>query len=533
MHRPLASRRIGALPLLLAVLAAAAVGLFLLLYAASRHAFLPDSDGATVVLEGWAMLHGHLLLGHWAISLDSFWTVDALWYMGAVAVVGIEPALMHAVPAAIATAVVVLGVVMAVEGRRKVVAAVIGGVVVVAILALPSEAWANFFLRGPWHIGTALWCLVAFLALRRGRFGVGFAVAVVFMAAGMLGDLQMLALGVVPVLVAGLAAMGRTRSWRAGIVQVTAAVSAVVLWEVVRKAAKAIGTFSIAAANPTAGFHRVLSNVKHGLHEAVLLLGAGSSYYGLGGVPRGLSYVHLAAVLLIGLAGLAAIVSIVWGVLAGGGRVLGAEDEAAWRLDDMLVLGGLASFAAFILLATAPDPTYARYLAPGIIFATILAGREVARLADRPDWGLLGRLVAAAGLAVTCCFAAGVALDLEQPAPVSPSGALASFLEAHHLDRGVGAYWSASITTVASDGRVEVRPVFAPHGRIVRWDRNSANYWYDRPFEFLVFEPSAPWGGVSATTAVATFGQPRFVYTVDSTYEVLVWAKPIRVPPGP
>ncbi|HKH88036.1 MAG TPA: hypothetical protein VKA05_04400, partial [Acidimicrobiales bacterium] len=166
------------------------VGLVIWLYAASIHANQGDSDGATVVLEGQAILHGHLLLHGWALSLDSFWTVDALVYAVAIAVAGARPSLLYAGPAVIATAVILVGILMARENRRGA-AAVAGGFTVVALLAFPTHSMASFFLRGPLHVGTALWSLIAFWAMRRGRFGLGWAIAVLMLVLGMLGDLQM------------------------------------------------------------------------------------------------------------------------------------------------------------------------------------------------------------------------------------------------------------------------------------------------------------------------------------------------------
>ena len=521
-------RRLGA-----AVLGAAgAAGLFVLLYAVAHHAYAPDSDGATVALEGFAMAHGRLLFHGWAISLDSFWTVDALWYLVASLLFGLHPVLMQAVPAAIAAAVIAFGVVIAVDERSRA-AAVAAGATVVAILGLPSQALANFLLRGPLHVGTALWCLVAFLALRRGRFGWGFAVGIVFLAAGLLGDLQMLALGVVPVLVAGLAAMARRRDWRAGLAQVVAAVSSVVLAEVVRRIARAVGTFSIAKANPIATFSQMLHNLKHGLHEGALLMGVGSTYYGLGSEPKALSYVHVLAILVVFAAVAGTAIAFVWGALRGAPTVVGTSSEAAWRLDDMLLLAALASPVAFVVLAASPDPEYARYLTPGVIFGAVLAGRVVGRVAEDFEWRGLGRAAAAIGLAATCCYAAGVAVNLDRPAPVASAVPLASWLESHHLRHGVGAYWSASVVTVESSGRVEVRPVVSPNGRVlIRYDRNSASSWYTRPFHFLVFNLTAPWGDVNWKTGIATFGQPTRAYTVDGIYRVMVWNKAIRISPN-
>ena len=62
----------------LVVLASTAV--LALLTALSQHAVPNNSDSSTIVLEGYAMVHGNPLLHNWSLSLDSFWTVDAPFY---------------------------------------------------------------------------------------------------------------------------------------------------------------------------------------------------------------------------------------------------------------------------------------------------------------------------------------------------------------------------------------------------------------------------------------------------------------------
>ena len=59
-------------------------------YVSARHSFAGDSDGATVVLQGQAMGTGNLTLHGWALSLDSFWTVDAVVYMFVELVTGVR-----------------------------------------------------------------------------------------------------------------------------------------------------------------------------------------------------------------------------------------------------------------------------------------------------------------------------------------------------------------------------------------------------------------------------------------------------------
>ena len=330
-----------------------------------------------------------------------------------------------------------------------------------------------------------------------------------------------------------MTAAARRRHWRAGLAQVTAAISSVLLAEVIRRIAIEIGTFSIAAANPIAKFPRMLANLKLGVHEGVAMMGVGGAYYGLGADPRALSYVHLLAIAVVFAAVAGTAVAMVSGVIRGRPSVVGASSEAAWRLDDMLVFGALGSCTAFVVLGASVDPGYGRYLTAGIIFGAILSGRVVGRVAQNLRWAVVGRLAAVLGLAAAFSYAAGVAVNLGRPVPAATASDLAGWLESHDLHLGIGSYWAASIVTVESRGSVEVRPVVSPDDiRLVRYNRNSAAAWYARPFQFLVFNlGTPPWGDVTPATAINTFGPPSKSYVVDQTYQVIVWKSPLQVSP--
>ena len=243
-----------------------------------------------MILEGKALL-GNFTLTHWALSLDSFWLVDAPFYAIAVLVDGVHPQLLHLVPAIIAVGVVGIGAWIAQRGRTRWPGIVAAGTVVV-LLGLPTHAFAQFFLIGPLHVATTLWCLVAFVALRRARFGLGWLIAVVFLAAGLLGDLQTVVLGVVPIALAGVLAALRARRWRAGAPAFTAAVSSLVLAEAVRRIAWAIGTYTIGAANPRAPFGQMFHNAFHVITWGAALEGVGSRPFGSPGVPPLLGAAH-------------------------------------------------------------------------------------------------------------------------------------------------------------------------------------------------------------------------------------------------
>ena len=529
------------------------VGLVGLLYLLSVHASAANSDGATVVLEGKSLRGGDVTLSGWRLSFDSFWTVDAPFYAIGVAILGVRPVLLHLVPALIAGLVVTVGAALAWHGERRR-ARWAGALTVVGLLAFPAHALAEFFLLGPLHVGTTLWCLLAFaaLALARGRWRVPLAACL--LAAGVLGDLQTVALGVVPVFVAGLVAMARRRSWRAGLAGVVTALGSLALAGVVRLAAMAVGTFRIGPSG-RASVRQMTRNVGLEPGYVARLLGVGSQGFGTGGAPAGLTAVHFVGLVAVVAAVLAAIGRLVWGAAAGrpGGVTAGSHrapgDWVSSRgvigrsgvlpggvvvLDDLLaiaVVGDLAMFAELTLTST--DVTFARYLVPGVIFAAILAGRGVASILDRSALSPAVLPAAMAGGALLGCLAIGARGEIAAPLPVQAQGSLGGFLAAHGLYQGIGDYWTSSIITVDTREDVTVRPVMADaQGRLEAYDRQSTSAWYlGREFQFLVYDTTEPYDGVDSSSAAATFGKPSQTYLVGG-YEILVWPQPVEVPAG-
>ena len=515
------------------VVPAIAVGGFLvlvaILYVSARHAFAGDSDGATVVLQGHAMGSGNFTLNGWALSLDSFWTVDALVYMFIELVTGVRGMLLFLVPATIAAAVVVVAALLAREGRRGI-AGIAAATTVVVVLGLPSHVLANVFLRGPLHVGTALLCLCAFAGLRPGRFGWGWVTAVLCLAAGLLGDFQIAALGIGSVGTAGVVAMLRMRDWRSGVPEVSAAVAGVVLAAVVRAASEVVGTFSVNASHPRASGSQMVTNLHFLPSWGANMLGVGGGQLGNGGVPVALEAVHVISVFVVTGGIVAGTVAMVGGAIRG--RASPVAANGTWRLDDLLVLAVFADLVIFFVLTTSDDPGFLRFLSGAVIFGTVLAGRWVGRLAASfPSELLVRRGVAAVCLAFAAAFAAAFGFTLAAPMPKQPFAQLDRFLEARHLAVGIGDYWSASIATVATAGVVTVRPVIStPSGRVVRYERQSAESWYtNQPFDFLVYDTARPWGGIDATTASSTFGPVARTYIVGP-YRVLVWRHPLFVP---
>jgi len=535
------------------------VGLAGLFTVASLHAFTGNSDGATVVLEGNALVHGNFLLRGWRLSLDSFWTVDAPVYAVGVLVVGVREILVYLVPAVIATLVVATAMVMARAGRQG--GAAIAGVITAGVLLIfPTHTMAMWFLQGPLHVGTLLLSLGVFWCLRHGRFGWRWVLAVLLLVAGMNGDLLIVAYAVVPLLLSGVVAVARCRSWRAGMPNLTAALVGGGVGEGLSRAFVLVGGYAIARANPTATVSQMVTNVRYLFSSGADLIGARNGPYGSGGVPQALQEVHVLAAVLLAACLLVAIVRLIIGAVSGGQRanwlaarnrlgrngavgrqgasevVSGApqrwyqSEPGFWRLDDMLTIACFGPPCTYVVLAFQTNPAFDRYLTATVVLVAIVTARVVSRQWSTHRRPLVAGSAAVLGSVVAICFAVGFAMTLASPVPLDPEAQLATWLSTRHLDNGVGAYWCASATTVASSGTVKVRPVVTgPSGQLERYPRQSSGAWYSaQPFTFLVYQPSAPWGGVDAQSATATWGHPSESYTVGS-YTVLVWHHPFRV----
>lgn len=506
-------------------------------YLISVRSLFIDSDGATALLEGQSMAAGHLTLHGWALSVDSFWTVDAFANMVVGLVLGFHSTLLHLVPALMAALTVAVGALVACWGRQRA-GVIAAAVTIVLLLGFPSPLLTFVFLRGPYHIGTTLWCLTAFYFLRRGRFDLGWPIAVGLLAAALSGDLQALGIGVVPVLCAGALGAVRVRDWRAGAPLAAASFGAVVLALLVRLLARLVGTFAIGGVQPSASPAEAGRNLVRLPVAFSNLLGVGG---GQGSVPVPLEMVRLVSVALVGVAVGSAVIGIVgqcrkgWrAASAGEGR--GNRINEGWHLDDLLVFGCLGGSFLYVVLAISSDFNYDRYLTSAVIFACVLTARVVGRWVEHRREGPWLRRAAAVFLVAAVSFAAGdvvvIAAGRGATYRSQPVPELASFLAAHHLDLGVGDYWSSSIITATTNGTVTVRPVTEnPEGKVVRYQRQSDAEWYvGKSFQFLVFNPLTP-GTVDKNGATTTFGTPAREYSVGP-YRVLVWHHPLRVSPN-
>ncbi len=507
---------------------------------ASTRAYAPNADGATVVLEGSALAHGNLLLHGWSLSLDSFWTVDVLFYALGVALIGVQPLLMHLIPALVATLVIVAALALSGLGLARR-ARIFAAVFIVAALGFPSHTGAYFLLQGPWHVVTTLYCLLAALLLAQSKFDWRWYVAVGLLVLGVSGDLQMLSLGVIPIFVAGLLGAARNRSIRAGLVPITAAVVACIVALAVRLVAVLIGTFRVHESHHTVGPAQLGRDVGHFINWSSALFGIH-----IGPIPGPSIAPIFVAVRAMVLAGVvvAVLVALVWlvlGTLRHDSKLVArmqvsgtndAVDLRTWCADDLLLCMTMGAIGTFGLLTLSNNTEYARYLDPVMIFSVALGARVIGRLvmvsSDRIWRSSLGALVLITGLCATSSI-----LDTRSAPPPAPTSGLEAYLIAHHLYSGVGDYWASSIVTVNTKERVTIRPVVANLAmEIVPDGRQATIDWYrNRHFAFLVYA-TRPHGHVNRATAEKTFGRPEKIVRIGS-YFVVTWPQPIELSPHP
>ncbi len=149
-------------------------------------------------------------------------------------------------------------------------------------------------------------------------------------------------------------------------------------------------------------------------------------------------------------------------------------------VSQLLLVGLVANLAAY-LPSTLADHTAlnAREFAPVLPFAAVLAARLTAdRIAAIGRIQVIARrrVLAAAVGALFAWYCAGLAYQAAAPAAPNPFARLEAFLEAHHLTRGIGGYWNASVITVDTGGSVTIRAVTQGCLQPYAWESKPA--WY-------------------------------------------------------
>jgi hypothetical protein len=496
-----------------------------------------QSDGAGIVLQAWAMLHGNLLLHGWYVSDVSFYTTELPEYMVVVAAGGVRPEVVH-VCAALTYTLLVLAAAVVARGQARGRSGLVRVAITVAIMIGPALVTsgpvipAYIFLSDPDHAGTAVPVLVALALIDRGgsagggtvppgtraprkRWWVPVGVAAV-LGWALVGDPLVLLIGVAPLLlVCGVRSFRLLAQRRVPLEAAwyelslaAAALAAVVAGSAMTHLIRAWGGFTVnAAPDQVVPSSDMPANV-WGAVEAFLSL-FGADFFGERlGAGLVITGIHLVAAVLVAA-----------GVVAGLRRFVRGDDLVA----PLLAVAIVVNIAAYTLLYQAWAARFWE-IAPVFALGAALAGRLLAEplLRHRLELALVAGVAAALWAAVPPVVSA-------RPAP--PDGAsLASWLQHQNLRQGIAGYWQANSVTVDSGGQVTMRAVREYTGAGLQpyaWESDMAALNpRTNDANFLVASAPGVYGGATVTEqeAIARFGKPYRTYRFEQ-YTILVWRK--------
>ena len=588
-RRPLGGRRHWAA---IATYLLAGVVLFTV-YLRLSETYALNSDSANILLMGWDLLHGHLVLHGWYSSDVSFYPTELPQYALLESFLGLHMQTAHVAAAMTYTLTFLLAVVLARSGSSGR-AALIRTLIAAGIMLAPQFGLGVFALDlSVGHIGTSVPLLLVWLLLDKmaPRWQVPVLTALL-LAWVLVADPIAYVTGLAPLglvsaawvirgLVKGSGSVLQriTGQWYALALGSSALAAAGIAW-VVNNVLGDIGGYTV---NRLPFYFTPLGELHNDAPAAWKVLEIfGANYAGLHGIWLLLAFLHLASVLMVlwALAWVARrffAVSLVDQVLAAGivlnvvlYMLTNASAEAAHEVAIIVPFG--AALAARLLIRTS-RPAPAAQAAGDQFTATAAdqaaavqaASREVAgesavgertvsedrarEQAARKHWRAVARRQArragfAAGILVLAGYTAGFGYELAQPSAPPANTGLASWLVAHHLSYGLSGYWTSSSVTVDSGQRVKVRALMQYTLEDDLWMSNKS--WYDPRLHYANFVvlDSAP-GNFSYWEPIGLiqkyFGRPVKTYHTGP-YTIMVWHQnllkdipkrgPMQIAPG-
>jgi len=491
-----------------------------------------NADGAGMVLQGWEMVHGNVLLSGWLLADVTFYTFEVPIDGLVAAVHGLNSDDVH-ITAAIVYTLIVLTAGMLARGTARGREGVVRAVLAVGIVVAPGiVAGAHVLLLSPDHTGIAVPILLTFLLIDRARqrWYVPVAMGVLLVWAQVDDPLAAYA-GALPIALVCLvrAALpllaGRRPGWYDAALAAAAAVS-VELTRLAIAAIKAAGGYRMQALKggigtlfPFTSWRAQLSATGQNL---LILFGANVS--GQHGILLAIAYLHLAGIALA-----------IAGMVAG----IACLARRADRVTQILAVATLAALAAGMLATVMLPVSGAHEIAVVLPLSAALAGRTIGPWLVRRR---LPRITLGPVLAVALGgYLAALGYAAAQPPQPAETQTLADWLVAHHLTGGLAKYWAANSTTLSSGGQVRVFPVSDLAQEPYTWVSKPA--WYDPAVSRANFVVAVPGSAGPDGTAYAfsepgvrsVFGAPAREYRVGQ-YIIMVWNKNLLLsvhPPNP
>jgi hypothetical protein len=507
-----------------AVVGLAAVGLFVLYWRQSQ-SVAPSSDGASIVLQAQAVLHGNVLLHNWRVADVTFYTTELPQYALIESVLGLGAWVVHVGAAMTYTLLVLLAAWLA-KGHARDRIAWARALLAAGIMVAPQLSATQIVLLSPDHTGTTVPVLVIWLIIDRvtpdrweaARWVVPLAVFVL-LTWTMIGDSIVLITCIAPLVLVvlirscpGLIRRGeRSASRWYELSLAGAAAAAGGLGWVAPRVISALGGYRQAPVQS----HTTVSALQHHAWmtaQAVLELFGANVYDARPAIEIVFAWVHLLGVIVV-----------IGALLLALARLFRFQDLVV----SVFAVAIVVNVGVYLFSSLALDILGAREIAAVLPLGAVLAGRvlaepllQLAQATRRARRVLLPALVVVlAGYLGTLAYGAA-----QPPAPLT-NRPLASWLVAHGFTDGLAAYWQANSTTLTSGGRVKVSGVtVAPDGELVprEWETDDTAYNPSRrDATFVVADGPAQLAWVQSA-ARHTFGPPQRIYRYDG-YMIMVW----------
>jgi hypothetical protein len=556
---------------------ALALAVLFTLYLRQSRSVVVGSDGGSIALQGWDILHGNLLLHGWAMSDVSFYPTELPQYAMLEWLRGLSPDVVH-LGGAMTYTVVLLLVGLAARGGARGRAAgpevAVRVLIAVGIMLSPAAGFGtSILLLTPDHLGSAVPVLLAWLVVDwcPPRPYVPAAVGVL-LAWGVLADPLVEITGVTPLVLVCAIRSAQRAHWRQPVPQraarreyqlagrlprpqlLPAPASAPPPGSDARGPAPRWFEPSLALAAIAAVAAAALTSALIRAAGGFALRPVGTRSAALATLPHNLFLVGQGMAMLFGASfGRGQQVNLLFSSLHLAGLALFAVAfcvtlRRLFRHEDMMAPALALAIALNVLLYAhgnyVKDLLSSREITGVLPFGAVLTGRVMARpvLAAR-IMGLRVRTVLVPVLgAVLAGYTAALVVYAAQPPVPAENQDLAGWLAGHHLTSGLSAsYWLADSVTVDSGGRAQVRQVSIRSRRLTR---PNGGWGYARPW----YQPSSHHADFVVTTANPgtaawhtllnsarnTFGAPVRTYSYRQ-YTVLVWDGNLlrRLGPGP
>jgi len=502
-----------------------------LVYLRLSETYQLDSDSANILLMGWDLLHGHLLLHGWYMSDVSFYPTELPQYALLESFLGLRMQTAHVAAAMTYTLTFLLAVLLARSGSTG--RAVLARTLIAAgIMLAPQFGLGVFALDlSVGHIGTSVPLLLIWLLLDRASPHWSIpVVTAVLLAWTLVADpiVYVVAIGPLGAVSAARVIRGvlrgrgdlthRIADQRYDLSLGAAAVAATVLAWVANNVLGDLGGYTVNRLPFYLGsWHHLTHNSSAGWK---ILQVFGANYAGLGGVWLALAFLHMASVL-----------AVLWALARVALRFFWVN-----LVDQVLAVAIVLNVALFVLTNASDEAAhevaiilpFGAVLAARVLTSRIRAAKQTTGgdLPAPPDPSARIRLAGvAAGIALLAGYTAGLGYEVSQPVAAPANTSLAPWLLEHHLIYGLSGYWTSSSVTVDSGERVQIRALMQFTLKRDLWMSNVA--WYDprsHYANFVVLDSRPGFMNHWEPRALIRkyFGRPDRTYQTGP-YTVLVW----------